>query len=77
MRGGMSSVSPPSNTQRVPQRLYASRMKSRTRSGSSTAAGYCSRMKLSVRTAAGTPLAVFQSASGWNAGTSASLVMIR
>ncbi len=73
----MKSVSPPSSTHFVPQREYASRMNMRTRSASSEAPGYCCWMNDSVRTVAGRPLCVFQSASGWNDAANASVVMMR
>jgi hypothetical protein len=46
------------------------------RSASSAADGYCDWMNETVRTTAGRPAWVFQSASRWKAGAIASLVTI-
>ena len=51
-------------------------MNCRMRSASSVPNGYSERTKLSVRTTAGTPLWVFQSASRWNSAARLSAVMI-
>ena len=51
-------------------------MNMRMRSASSAPNGYCCRMNDVVRTTAGTPVCVFQSASCWNTGAIASLVMM-